>query len=394
MTKEPEPSRYKTVSQAAQRILALGESDRYEFKRDVDVVTPKLLSALANWVSLDPLREAAYLLVGVDEAEDKDTGLVYGVPFGLPKGLDRAVARIQDMAGKTRPIPVDVRIIEEAVEQAKPFLRVEIRPTMAPHFDDEGRRQTRQGRSTRALTDDELLGIYLDREAGSFATRFRQTTTELQSAVGAIGGQVDQIAEGIEKNIAKPIARMTATTEEAAEAAHSAASAADSANAAADTASYEVEHVQRLVRDLQEVVDDLDDESHQNLVYRVVQLRRKVWWNFTVDTHKRTSARANKLADELRELLTGDVSVEPARNSWELDVWQGLLRDRGEQRHSRGTQKWWASAIEEVQDFLKNPVYAGPDLPDLRTAIQADFDHEVDDPESATNRFRALLDGD
>lgn len=137
MTK-PEPSRYKTVSQAAQRILALGESDRYEFKRDVDVVTPKLLSALANWVSLDPLREAAHLLVGVDEAEDKDTGLVFGVPSGLPKGLDRAVARIQDMASKTRPIPVDARIIEEGVEQTLPFLRVEIRPTMAPHYDDEG----------------------------------------------------------------------------------------------------------------------------------------------------------------------------------------------------------------------------------------------------------------
>lgn len=394
MTKQPEPSRYSTVSQAAQRILALGESDRYEFKRDVDVVTPKLLAALANWVSLDPTREAAHLLVGVDEAEDEETGLVYGVPFGLSKGLDKAVARIQDMASKTRPIPVDVRIFEEGVDQVAPFLRVEIRPSMAPHFDDEGRRQTRQGRSTRALTDDELLGVYLDREAGSFAARFRQTTTELQSAVGVIGGQVDQIAAGIEKNIAEPIARMTATAEEAADAAHSAASAADSANAAADTATYEVEHVQRLVRELQEVVDDLDNESHQSLVYRVVQLRRKVWWNFTVDTHQRTSARANKLTDELRDLLAGDVSVEPARNSWELNVWQGLLRDRAAQRHSRGTQKWWAAAIEEVQDFLKDPVYAGPDLPDLRAALQVDFDHEVDDPESVTNQFRALLDDD
>jgi hypothetical protein len=59
MTKVPEPSRYKKVSAAAQRILALGESGRYEFKRDVDVVTPKLLAALANWVALDPARDVA-----------------------------------------------------------------------------------------------------------------------------------------------------------------------------------------------------------------------------------------------------------------------------------------------------------------------------------------------
>lgn len=388
------PTRHQRMSVDAQHMLALGESGRYEFKRDAEAVSPKVLAALANWVALDPTREVAHLLVGVDEVEDAKTGLVYGVPCGLPKGLDRAVARIQDIASKTRPIPVEVFIIEEAVDEAVPFLRLEVVPTMPPHFDDEGRRQTRQGRSTRALTDDELLRVYLDREAGSFAARFRQTTTELQSAVGVVGNQVDQIAAGIEKHIAEPIKRMTVTTEEAADAANSAASAADSANAAADTASYEVEHVQRLVRDLQEVVNDLDDESHQNLVHRVAQVRRKVWWNFTIDTFEHTSARAGKLADQLLELLARDVSVDPARNSWELAVWHDLLGDRRAQRRSRGTQKWWGEVIAEVQSFLESPAYAAPDLPDLRAAIQADIDHEVDDPESATNRFRALLDDD
>ena len=155
-----------------------------------------------------------------------------------------------------------------------------------------------------------------------------------------------------------------------------------------------MEHVQRLVRDLQEVVNDLDDESHQNLVHRVAQVRRKVWWNFAIDTFEHTSARATKLADQLLELLARDVSVDPARNSWELAVWHDLLGDRRAQRRSRGTQKWWGEVIAEVQGFLKNPAYAAPDLPDLRAAIQADIDHEVDDPESVTNQFRALLDDD
>lgn len=94
------------------------------------------------------------------------------------------------------------------------------------------------------------------------------------------------------------------------------------------------------------------------------------------------------------ELLARDVSVDPARNSWELAVWLDLLADRRAQRRSRGTQKWWGEVIAEVQSFLESPAYAAPDLPDLRAAIQADIDHEVDDPESITNQFRALLDDD
>ena len=391
MDEDPEPSRYQEISAAAQRILALGESDRYEFKRDVDVVSPKLLAALANWVALDPAREAAHLLIGVEEIEDKTTGLVYGKPFGLPRGLDKAVARIQDMASKTRPIPVNVLIVEEGVSTDLPFLRVEIRPTMAPHFDDEGRRQTRQGRSTRALTDDELLGIYLDREAGSFAARFRHTSEELQSAVGAVGGRVDQIAAGIEEKIAQPIQHLSATTQEAADAADSAASSAQSAASSADSAASEMEHVQRLVRDLQEVVEELQDDSLQNLAYRVIRLRRKVWWDFTVDTWKHTSARSDRLESRLRELLGNDVSLDAARNSWELRVWQDLLKDRKAQRGERGTQTWWDAALKDVVSFMENPAYAGPELPELRGALKADLDHELNDQESVTNQFSGLL---
>lgn len=391
MTDQPQPSRFQTVSETAQAMLALGESGRYEFKRAAEAVTVGLLAALANWVAVDPERGVAHLLVGVDEVEDKTTGLVAGVPFGLPKGLDKTVSRIQDMASKTRPIPVDAFIVEEGVAEETPFVRVEVRPTMPPHFDDQGRRQTRQGRSTRALTDDELLRIYLDREAGSFAARFRQTSEELRKAVGAVGSQVDQIAEGIENHIAEPIERLTGTTEEAAEAAASASSSADSASASADSVQYEVEHVQRLVRDMQEVVEELQGDSLQNLAYRVLRLRRKVWWNFTVDTWKHTSKRADDLERRLRELLEGDVSLDGARNSWELRVWQELLQDRSARRGERGTQKWWDAAIGEVVSFVGQPAYSGPELPELRAALKADLDHELDDPESVTNRFSELL---
>jgi hypothetical protein len=391
-------SRTSHFSAEALEMLAAGESGRFEFKSEVKSVTPKLLAALANWVALDLDRQVAHLLVGVEELEDKTTGLVYGKPSGLVNGLDRTVSRIQDVASQTRPIPVEVFIIEEGVAEAIPFVRVEIRPTMPPHFDDEGRRQTRLGRSTRALTDDELLRIYLDREAGSFAARFRQTTHDLQTAVGAVGTQVDQIVDAIDQNIAKPIKRLIATSNQAAgaassaeEAASSAESAAMSAESAADLLSYDVQKVERTVRDVREVVDALEQNALESLAAQVVGQRRSVWWKFTVDTWERGSDRSVSLASALHDLLSTDISIHDAHNVWELRVWKDVLKDRKNQRGEKGTLKWWDEVVQQVGEYVKSPVYLSPDLPDMRMELQADVDKTLADPESLTNQFRDLL---
>lgn len=378
------PTRHQHRSVEAERMLELGESGRYEFKRDAEAVTPKVLAALANWVALDSTREVAHLLVGVDEVEDAETGLVYGVPCGLPKGLDRAVARLQDIASKIRPIPADVFIVEEAVAQSTPFLRLEVRPTMPPHFDDEGRRQTRQGRSTRALTDDELLRIYLDREAGTFAARFRHTATELQEAVGAVGTQVDQIADAIDRTIAQPLDELTDT-------AGMAATAANDAEAAASTVGYDVANVERLVRDLQHVVEDLQDNTVESLAARVAHIRRKVWWAFTVDTWERTSPRAERLAKKLHGLLSNGIPLDEARNAWDLRVWQDALDDRKTHRNGKGTLKWWQETLTEVSEFLDEPIYQAPELPDMRAELRADLHGTVENPDSLTNQFKSKM---
>ncbi|KAB1643904.1 AlbA family DNA-binding domain-containing protein [Gulosibacter chungangensis] len=391
MASEQKPSRHQEISEEAQQMLVLGESGRFEFKRDVDAVSVRLLATLANWVALDPDREVAHLLVGVDEIEDPATGLVAGEPCGLAKGLDKAVARIQDLAGKTRPVPIDAFIIEENVSGEKPFVRVEVRPTMPPHFDDEGRRQTRQGRSTRALTDDELLRVYLDREAGSFAARFRQTSDELRSAVGAISGQVDDVAAAIEENIAEPIRSLTRTAESAAEAARSAEDSADSASASAMNAEYEVSNVQQLVKNLHDAVEDMRDQTPESLAFQLTKIRRKAWWNFTVDTWQHTSALADQLEQRLRALLSREISLDAASSSWEIGLWEDVLEVRMAQPRQRATQKWWRATIKTLEEYLGSPSYGAPNLPDLRTALKADLDHELDDPESETRKFGALL---
>lgn len=393
MRNKPKQSRYQGISSEAQHMLSLGESGRFEFKREADAVSVKLLSTLANWVALSPGREAAHLLVGVDEVEDKATGLVRGVPFGLPRGLDRAVSRIQDLASKTRPVPVDTFIVEENVSTDTPFVRVEIRPTMAPHFDDEGRRQTRQGRSTRALTDDELLRIYLDREAGTFAARSRQTSEELRSAVGTIGGQVDDIAVAIEASIAEPIRSLARTAEAAADAAASAKSSADSASASAMNAEFETDNVRQLVEDLQDVVEEIRDDTPESAAFALTKLRRRVWWNFVVDTFEHTSSLSNRLEGRLHTVLSNDISIDTVQSQWEIGLWEDVLERRASQPRQRGTQKWWHSTIQEIEGYVTSPSYASPELPALRNALRTDLDHELDDPQSLSRRFMELIEG-
>jgi hypothetical protein len=381
-------TRHRHASAEAQQMLALGESGRYEFKRDADAVTAKVLATLANWVALDPAREVAHLLIGVDEVEDTKTGLVSGVPCGLLKGLDRSVARLQDVASKTRPIPVDVFIVEEAVDEDVPFIRVEVRPTMPPHFDDEGRRQTRQGRSTRALTDDELLQIYLDREARQFTARFRHTAAELQEelqhAVGAIGEQVHQITDAIDSNIAQPLRTLIRAVD-------GAESAAREAEAAAAMVGLDVANVEQLVHDLHYVVEDLQDDSVDSIVARVAQARRVIWWTFTVDTWKRSSARAERVSGDLQELLSAEIPFDNNRNSWELRVWDATLSERKDQRRGIGTLSWWETVVAQVGEFLTNPTYQPPDLPDLRAELRANPDNAINDPNSLTNQFKDQL---
>lgn len=276
---------------------------------------------------------------------------------------------------------------------------------MPPHYDAEGRRQTRQGRSTRALTDDELLRIYLDREAGSFAARFRQTSDELQSAVGTVGTQVDQIAQAINMSIAQPILELTATTRRAAsaaaaasdaatsaeEASSSAANAASSAESTADSVGFDVRKVEELVSDLYDVVEVLRENAPESLAVRVVAQRRDVWWKFTADTWERTSDQAQRLARQLNELLSGEIALDDARNTWELRVWKHLLSDRETQRGQRGTLKWWNAVVKTVNEYSEQPAYQAPELPDLRAELQADLDRAMDDETSETNRFRKLL---
>lgn len=89
----------------------------------------------------------------------------------------------------------------------------------------------------------------------------------------------------------------------------------------------------------------------------------------------------------MHQQLSGDISPEAARNSWELQVWDQLLAERKEQKGGRGTLKWWTAAAAEIKSYLKSPAFQGPDLPDLRAELNGAINEALNNPESLIREF-------
>jgi hypothetical protein len=184
-----------------------GESHRFEFKETAEAVDPRVLTAAANAVLVEEIAEGLVtILVGVKEVADEQTGVVRGEVVGLVKmnderarraSLEKARQKIQSRASETLPVPVGLRIIEEGVDTPAPFLRIEVRPTRAPHYTRDGLRVTRSGASTRAITDEELIAFYLVREAESFRERFTDIAAGLTGTVETLRGHVEAASEAI-----------------------------------------------------------------------------------------------------------------------------------------------------------------------------------------------------
>lgn len=229
-----------------------------------------------------------------------------------------------------------------------------------------------------------MLGVYLDREASSFADRFRHTSLELRNAIGGLESQVDDISSAIEDRIARPLAELQ-------DAVDGASSAASGAESTAQMTSYDVDNVERLVKALQDIVEDLSDGTADALIADLLKQRRKIWWNFTVDTWEWKSALADRIRVRMRKLLAADISIDSSRNAWELQVWKEVASERKSLNRRQGTLAWWDRMSAHAKSYAESPAYAGPDIPDIRAELLIDLDKALDDPESETCRFYRLF---
>lgn len=336
-------------------LAGVGESDLVEFKSTSESVTAKVLVALANAVALSE-SDYATVFVGVDEAKDPDTGVMRGEVVGLVGDLDQHVHRVLNRASDTLPIPVDVRVIEEGVKTARPYLRLQVRPTAAPHYDAAGIRNTRQGRTTRALTDEEQLNLYLDREAVRFRQRFHETAASLFAELAQLGDQFDEAATELRNKLAE----LTEATRYAIEVSSGAAGLAE-----------------EMLTQQAEASDPVLDAIHETEKRRLFEydstapgayalamsLRARVWGRFDEDTQHSESAATLRLYRDFKSAL--ETPVDP--NDWysngvESDFWRHKLAES----RGRNSLKWWRDALRDFNRLQASP---GPDpikAPDFR----------------------------
>lgn len=324
------------MSAEARRILDTeGESGRFEFKQTSDAVKSDVLVAAANWAALSADRDSVTLLVGVEELTDENTGLTTGRIKGLPGALAKHVELVNNRAKSTFPVPVAVTIIEENVASKKPFLRVVVRPTAAPHFDGSGRRITRAGASTRRLEDQELLDMYLDREAVQFRTRF------------------EAIAGGLEDRL-EMVAQVAGAAVEAAE---RMPGLIDGAEAAASMAGYEAEDTKREVELLRREVSDLHqvmlrrfNQSPAEVYRRLRHERLRVWMAFCIDRVQRPSKAADKVMTQLQTFLETPFAVDDVvRNRTELKAWRNAMKVE----NVPAPAAWWRRTLQDIEDTVR-----------------------------------------
>jgi hypothetical protein len=98
----------------------------------------------------------------------------------------------------TRPSPVRVEVFEENVS-SKPILRVEITPTLPPHFDRRGRRATRQHSTTRAMSDEEILKLLQARERRRFAGVAEETANLMMGNFRVVTNEVLELLSQIDR---------------------------------------------------------------------------------------------------------------------------------------------------------------------------------------------------
>lgn len=311
--------RYKGLSAATKHLLSTeGESGRFEFKREAGAIGTTVLVAAANTAAFEGLDHVT-LLVGVGEQEDPNTGLVTGTVIGLEMPIERARNKITAWANATRPVPVHVTIIEENVGATKPILRLEVKATRAPHYDEAGRRVVRSGASTRALTDEEMLEMYLVREAESFRRSFEEIAGDMEKALDQVRGDIGLLGGEISDDLKE-------IHEIAQQAADDSSSAAYDAWSGKNEAEDTFARIARVENYLISRVPT-SEQTHGGLFIKLASVRREAWKLFVALTEKKKTSKkiveAQRLLEEV--LDTTPIPEDYLRNFAEWQAWQKIL---------------------------------------------------------------------
>lgn len=177
-----------------QRLLAHGEREDVDFKRDPSGVSADDLVAFAN------SGKRGIILIGVSEATDS-SGRQIGVPCGCP--MDDGTKLL--LTNKAQSCHPPVRIEMEAIRDSASsngLLALHIPASEArPHCTPKGAYLTRHGTRNVPVLPQQLLAIFLENESNLFASRFTDATEEMSEHLGATLGEVQALKTDVSSRI-------------------------------------------------------------------------------------------------------------------------------------------------------------------------------------------------
>tara|TARA_R110002072_G_scaffold116942_8_gene247656 strand:- start:2370 stop:3626 length:1257 start_codon:yes stop_codon:yes gene_type:complete len=181
----PIQPRIQSLSKETRSFLSSGETDKVDFKKVAKGLSAEDLVAFAN-------ADGGQILVGVQEsqAQKVQIGEVVGCDVS-----DRAILEILNKATSCIP-PVSLDIFIENLSK-EPILRIVIPSSETkPHCTPKGIYCRRDGTRTRSLHPQEMLKIFLEIEARSFASKF-------EAAAEKIGRDLADLESSLEETIGR-----------------------------------------------------------------------------------------------------------------------------------------------------------------------------------------------
>lgn len=188
----PRQSEYQGVSRRARILLAGSENSDVDFKEAINGLDASDLVAFANSV------RGGAILIGVREVKDA-SGSQRGEPIGCKIG-DSAKLQILNKALSCTP-PIAIEIITENIG-ARPFFRVEISPgSEKPYCTPSGTYKIRADGRNRPILPNHLLELFLEREAQTFGSRFRDATAGIEEQLHHAVANVSVIESTIQDGL-------------------------------------------------------------------------------------------------------------------------------------------------------------------------------------------------
>jgi predicted HTH transcriptional regulator len=185
------PSEYRTLSKIARQLLNNSEGMDVEFKREMNGLKPSTLIAFAN------SNTGGNILIGVKEVT------INGIQRGEICGCDVSDSQrmiITNKAADCSP-PVNLNLYVENLNK-DPFFRIEVLSGKnKPYCTKSGEYLIREDGRCRALHQDELLAIFMNKEGEKFISRFREAVTGLENRVESMDKKLHQSIEAMVSDI-------------------------------------------------------------------------------------------------------------------------------------------------------------------------------------------------